>query len=84
MTIDLDAIYAKMAAGTCTYDDAADLFMNSLTGQSTGVSREEFIERLRAKLPTQEALAAQMRQYAAMVSVMYAHDKAARPEQPEH
>jgi hypothetical protein len=74
----LDAIYGRMADGTATYEDAADLFMNSFTGLSTGVTREQFMVLLTKQFPTPEALAAQMRAYAAQVSVLFASEKARR------
>jgi hypothetical protein len=51
-------IMDEVAAGTATYEHAADLFMGSMAGRMSGVSREEFLTRLRAKFPTQELLSA--------------------------
>lgn len=38
------------------YDEIADLFMASLAGQLSGVTREMFIERMKATYPTEEGL----------------------------
>ena len=67
----MDAIYARMAAGTATYEDAADLFMNTITGRSTRVSREEFLVRLRRQYPTPQSLADLMRRMADAVAPLY-------------
>lgn len=36
------------------YDDIADIFMSSLAAQVSGVTRAEFIARIREKWPTEE------------------------------
>ena len=36
------------------YDEIADMFMASLAGQISGVSREEFIMRVKTKYPSED------------------------------
>lgn len=36
-----------------TYDEIADIFMQSLAAQVSGVTREQFIARLKEKCPTE-------------------------------
>lgn len=62
-----DALYDRMAGGTATYEDAATMWMNTMVGQMSGVSVEEFTTRLRAKYPTPEALAAILKQLVGML-----------------
>lgn len=58
---DLDYFFARIESGTMTHDDAADMFMQSAIGQSTGVGRDEILARLRAHFPGQAALASYLR-----------------------
>lgn len=39
-----------------THEDAADLFMGSRVGQGTGISRTDFLQRLRGKYPDEASL----------------------------
>lgn len=57
----LDAIWAKMIAGTMTYEDTADLFMMTNVGQSTGATREEVLRRMRGFFQDETALNGYMR-----------------------
>jgi hypothetical protein len=52
----LDELHAKIKAGTMTYEDTADLFMMTMVGQSTGVSREEILAKTRAHFQDATAL----------------------------
>lgn len=52
----INAMWAKIEAGTMTHDDAADLFMMTMAGQSTGVSRAEVLARMRSAFPSEQAL----------------------------
>jgi hypothetical protein len=52
----------KLAAGAITYDDVADLFKQSLIGQASGTSRDDFLARVRAQFPTQAQLNESLRE----------------------
>jgi anthranilate phosphoribosyltransferase len=67
MTDLLDEIGAKLRSGQdITYNDAADLFEQTLTGKyamvCNGLSRADILARLHAKFPDAAALSAYMRQ----------------------
>jgi hypothetical protein len=51
-----DLFAAKIADGTMTHDDTADLFLLTTIGRSTGVTREALLERLRERHPDQQSL----------------------------
>jgi hypothetical protein len=36
------------------YEEMADLFMNSLAGETSGITRDEFIAKVRAEWPDEE------------------------------
>lgn len=67
----LDEIEAKLTGGEIiTYDDAADIFENTVIGRSIGKTRAELIARMREKYPTVEALTAVVREaYAAFYAM---------------
>lgn len=56
-----DVFAAKIAAGTMTYDDTADMFLLTATGRSTGIARDALLERLRRQYPDEQALNAWLR-----------------------
>lgn len=58
---DFDAAEKKLRAATMTHEELADLFFNTMVGQMSNVTRDEFLARLRANMPTQEALSAWQR-----------------------
>jgi hypothetical protein len=53
---DWDGYLAKIAAGTMTYEDTADLFMASFIGRATGVSRADLLSRLHQRFATHDEL----------------------------
>lgn len=60
----MDEIEAMLRSGqTITYEIAAELFELTGTGRSTGLTREQAIERLRTRFPTEQLLTAAMRGY---------------------
>lgn len=65
----LDEIEAKLTGGEIiTYEDAADIFENTVIGRSIGKThtRADLIARMREKYPTVDALTAVVREaYAA-------------------
>jgi hypothetical protein len=67
----LDELHAKIKAGTMTYEDTADLFMRTMVGQFSGVSREEILAKTRARFQDTAALNGYLQyafaQYEAMV-----------------
>lgn len=66
MTNSVDSIEARLRAGEdISYDDAADLFQFTQTGQAYGVERAEILVYIRARFPTEAALSASMREHLA-------------------
>lgn len=64
---DLDIYRDKIARGSMTYEDAADLFLSTVVGQSSGESHAGVLARLRAHFADQAALNAWLqRAYAAV------------------
>jgi hypothetical protein len=51
-----DTFLAKIEAGTMTHDDTADLFMLTVVGQSTGLTRDQILAKLRERYATQADL----------------------------
>lgn len=62
----------RLAAGTVTFDDAADMFLDSVAGRELGWTRAEFLANCHAKFPTQAALNDSMREAAAAFYSMLA------------
>jgi hypothetical protein len=58
---DLDYFFARIKRGAMTHDDAADMFMQSAIGQSTGVGRAEILAKLHTHFPGRAALASYLR-----------------------
>lgn len=60
VTSRLDEISRKLnARETLSFDDVADLFVNTSSGQyamSHGISREDFLEKLHARFPDEKEL----------------------------
>lgn len=52
-----------------THEEAADLFMSTAVGRSTGVSREQFLAMLRARFPTEVELSAFIQTAKALLDV---------------
>jgi hypothetical protein len=66
----LDIIYDAILDGTVTYEQAADMFVQTAVGQSTGVARDDILAKLRAQFPTREALAAQLLEYVSLLPLV--------------
>lgn len=69
---DLDAIFARIRAGTATHEDAAEMFFSSMTGQMSGVTREQFMAKLTATYPDQPSLTRHLAAYLAAFDAMVA------------
>lgn len=64
------------------YDEVADLFMDTMTGQASmqmnGLTRAQLIEIMRAKFPTEETLRAEFVRLKAQAQAMFP------PSTPDH
>jgi hypothetical protein len=69
----IDVMLAKIKAGVMTYEDTADLFMLSMIGQGTGVTRDEILAKARERFQDVGALNAFLRdsigQFEAMIGL---------------
>lgn len=63
----LGELHDKIEAGTMTHDDAADLFMLSMIGQSSGATRDEVLAKMRAHFQDRAALNSYLRSSLATV-----------------
>lgn len=75
MTSPLAAIEAKLRNGDpVTYEDAADIFQYTMVGSATmqnnSLTREDVLRLVRERFPTQEQLAASLRDMLAMFDAM--------------
>lgn len=62
MTDPRNDAYDKINGGKpMSYEETADMFFATMTGKSTGVTRDQFMQALLLKFPTLEALNASLR-----------------------
>lgn len=57
----LAVFHDRIAAGTMSEEDAADMFMLTMVGQSAGVTRTEVLARIRARFQDRAVLNAFLR-----------------------
>lgn len=61
---------------SCKYEEFADLFLSTLVGQSTGLTRVQFIDLCKARFPSEDAFEAHVIDVQARAASLMANARA--------